>query len=83
MISIGKKVAFVSEQTGHSIRTLEARYKKGFPTDDDLEVPGILSTHAVYPEAKVHKAFLLCWLVARSGAIPPCSPLLRTFCTSG
>ena len=53
MISIGKKVAFVSEQTGHSIRTLEARYKKYFPTDDDLEIPPILSTHSVYPEAKV------------------------------
>jgi len=40
MISMGKKVGFVSEQTGHSIKTLEARYKRYFPSDSDLEIPG-------------------------------------------
>ena len=40
MISLGKKVGFVSEQTGHSIRTLEKRYKKYFPSDSDITVAG-------------------------------------------
>jgi hypothetical protein len=39
MLSIGKKLAFVSEQTGHSIRTLEKHYKKYLPQDDDLALP--------------------------------------------
>jgi integrase len=65
MISLGKKVAFVAEQTGHSIRTLEARYKKYFPSADDLEIPdqqiaegresGISSTFSLHPKAKVEK----------------------------
>jgi hypothetical protein len=40
MISMGKKVGFVSEQTGHSIRTLEKRYKKYFPSESDILVAG-------------------------------------------
>jgi hypothetical protein len=65
MISLGKKVAFVAEQTGDSIRTLEKRYKKYFPSDDDVEIPGqelsetpvdgISSTFSLHPEAKVEK----------------------------
>ncbi|MGH7788584.1 MAG: Arm DNA-binding domain-containing protein [Candidatus Binatia bacterium] len=39
MLSIGKKLAFVSEQTGHGIRTLEKHYKKYLPQDDDLTLP--------------------------------------------
>lgn len=39
MLSIGKRLAFVSEQTGHSIRTLEKHYKKYLPQDDDLKLP--------------------------------------------
>ena len=65
MISLGKKVGFVAEQTGHSIRTLETRYKKYFPSADDLDIPGqdagagvqpgISSTFSLHPEAKVEK----------------------------
>jgi integrase len=40
MISLGKKVGFVSEQTGHSILTLEKRYKKYFPSESDILIPG-------------------------------------------
>ena len=40
MISIGKKVAFVSEQTGVSIKTIEKHYKKYFPAESDMEIPG-------------------------------------------
>lgn len=65
MISLGKKVGFIAEQTGHSIRTLEARYAKYFPAADDLEIPGedlvetsergISSTFSLHPEAKVER----------------------------
>lgn len=65
MISLGKRVAFVAEQTGHSIRVLEARYKKYFPSADDLEIAdqdvaedgasGISSTFCLHPEAKVEE----------------------------
>ena len=64
-VPLGKKIAFVAEQTGHSIRTLEARYKKYFPSADDLEIPDqgvaveggprISSTFSLHPEAKVEK----------------------------
>ena len=40
MLSIGKRLAFVSEQTGHSIRTLERHYAKYLPQEDDLTLPG-------------------------------------------
>ena len=39
MLSIGKRLAFVSAQTGHSIRTLERHYKKYLPQEDDLTLP--------------------------------------------
>jgi hypothetical protein len=49
MISLGKKVAFVAEQTGHSIRTLETQAVTADPA------PGISSTFSLHPEAKVEK----------------------------
>jgi integrase len=39
MLSVGKRLAFVSEQTGHSIRTLERHYAKYLPQEDDLTLP--------------------------------------------
>lgn len=39
LLSIGKALAFVSAQTGHSIRTLEKHYKKYLPQESDLVLP--------------------------------------------
>ncbi len=43
LLSLGKSLALVSAQTGHSIRTLERHYKKYLPQDDDLSLPDELS----------------------------------------
>ncbi len=40
MISIGKKIGFISDQTGDSIKTLETYYKRYFPAESDIEIPG-------------------------------------------
>jgi hypothetical protein len=58
-------VSSAKRHQGDSIRTLETRYKKYFPSDDDLEIPGqevyealvdgISSTFFLQPKAKVER----------------------------
>lgn len=52
MLSIGKRLALVSAQTGHSIRTLEMYYKKYLPQDDDLALPFEAKVEASSPDPK-------------------------------